>query len=93
MSNRYAIVQSNTVVNVIVWDGESPWTPPEGTEAIHAPDGCGIGDIYNGVGFDPASPPPPPPEPPKPTAEELKAQLDALNVQLAQIQRLLANTQ
>lgn len=28
---RYAVVDdAGTVVNIIMWDGVSPWTPPEG---------------------------------------------------------------
>lgn len=30
----YAIMQNNKVVNLIEWDGESEWTPPEGTNLL-----------------------------------------------------------
>lgn len=89
MSKLYAIVESNTVVNTVLWDGESPWAPPEGTEAVEAEGGAAIGWTYDGVSFQP------PPvveevaaqieEAPQPTVEELKAQLDALNAQLQQL--------
>ena len=34
--NTYAIIDSNGgwLVNLIIWDGETNWTPPEGTYAI-----------------------------------------------------------
>ena len=91
MSKTYALVQANTVVNVIVWDGETEWTPPDGTEAIHAPEGAAIGWTYNGTAFErPLEVAAPQPEPPKLTAEEIKAQLDALSAQLQQL--LSSNT-
>lgn len=33
MNQRYAVIQKldDIVVNVIVWDGESDWLPPDGT--------------------------------------------------------------
>jgi len=27
----WAVIDGNTVVNTIVWDGESDWSPPDGT--------------------------------------------------------------
>lgn len=30
----YAIVKDGMVVNVVVWDGNTEWQPPEGTTAI-----------------------------------------------------------
>jgi hypothetical protein len=31
MSHRYVVIDSEGVAaNVIIWDGESEWTPPEG---------------------------------------------------------------
>jgi hypothetical protein len=35
---KYALVQNGIVVNVILWDGVTPYTPPEGCE-LHAWDG------------------------------------------------------
>jgi hypothetical protein len=42
---RYAVVDNTTslVVNVIMWDGTSEWSPPTGT-AIYASDTADIGD-------------------------------------------------
>jgi hypothetical protein len=59
--NRYALVNIATalVENICVWDGESPWTPPEGCEAavIPADQPVGIGYFYSkGVFVPPAKP-------------------------------------
>lgn len=43
---RYAIVQDGVVVNIILWDGETEWTPPEGTTVHACPDEVGIGWGY-----------------------------------------------
>lgn len=54
----YAIVdQTGLVVNVTVWDGETPWQPPEGHFAIPLLEG-GIGWTFADGKFVP-----PPPEP------------------------------
>ena len=47
---RYAIVdESGNVVNVVEWDGEADWEPPEGTEAVeHELAGPG-GTLIDGV--------------------------------------------
>lgn len=44
---RYVVVdiETNIVVNVIVWDGVTPWIPPEGTFAVRS-DTLNIGDTY-----------------------------------------------
>jgi len=51
----YALVQNGEVVNMIVWDGESEWTPPEGLTAIPTPDGSpvAIGWSFDGTSFEP----------------------------------------
>ena len=45
---NYAVIDSITyiVVNIIVWDGVSPWSPPEGTFIIQTDD-AGIGWTYD----------------------------------------------
>jgi len=45
MSQTYAVIKNNTVVNVVLWDGESEWAPDNGV-AIPAADGVGIGWLY-----------------------------------------------
>lgn len=43
---RYAIVRDGIVENVIVWDGETPYSPPEGTILV-ANENVGIGWSYD----------------------------------------------
>lgn len=45
MSKTYAVIENNTVVNVVLWDGESKWSPDNGV-VIPAADGVGIGWLY-----------------------------------------------
>lgn len=63
MSDRYAVIDDATqvVVNVVLWDGENDWTPPEGCTAVQS-DVADIGDTYEDGEFIP--PPPSPDEPP-----------------------------
>jgi hypothetical protein len=63
---NYCMVQNGTVVNLIDWDGVTPYTPPEGCE-LHEWEGpVNIGWLWvDGAPVDP-NPPPPPPEPPAP---------------------------
>jgi hypothetical protein len=42
----YAIIRNNIVENIIVWDGVTPYTPPEGTILVRT-DTAGIGWIYD----------------------------------------------
>lgn len=42
---NFAIVKGGSVINTVVWDGESDWVPDDG-EAVVMPDGVGIGWIY-----------------------------------------------
>lgn len=52
--STYAIVNSSgEIVNIILWDGQSDWTPPPDCQAIQS-DAAQIGGTYlNGV-FSPA---------------------------------------
>jgi hypothetical protein len=46
---NYAIVDSETnVINIIVWDGLTEWTPPEGCIVVAIPEGssAGVGSFY-----------------------------------------------
>lgn len=40
MNMNYATISNESckVLNISVWDGESDWTPPEGTIAVKIPD-------------------------------------------------------
>ena len=54
---EYAVVRDGVVENIIVWDGETEWSPPEGCEVIATPDGCAIGWLVeNGVPQRPEEP-------------------------------------
>ena len=43
--NRYAIIKDNIVINVVIWDGQSEWKSPEGTQIVQS-DSLNIGDTY-----------------------------------------------
>jgi hypothetical protein len=49
MEAVWAVIDGDTVVNTVVWDGESDWTPPEGTilEPLADWPHVGIGWTYN----------------------------------------------
>jgi hypothetical protein len=34
MEQVWAVIDGDTVVNTVVWDGVSDWTPPEGTVLV-----------------------------------------------------------
>ena len=60
----YAVVQDGVVVNVIEWDGVTPYTPPEGCELHWCEQTPGIGWLWvDGAAVDPNPPPPPEPVP------------------------------
>jgi hypothetical protein len=46
--NRYAIIIDGVVSNVIVWDGLTEWTEPEGAfvTQLTQVERCDIGDIW-----------------------------------------------
>jgi len=60
MTTRYAIIRSGLVENMTRWDGEPDWTPPDGAQAILAPDNVGIGWTYDGTEWTAPEPPPAP---------------------------------
>ncbi|MDT6993899.1 hypothetical protein [Burkholderia cenocepacia] len=37
--SSYAVVSNGVVENVVVWDGESDWQPPENATLIELPEG------------------------------------------------------
>lgn len=45
---RYAVIDSGslTVVNTVIWDGVSQWSPPSGHFVVRDPQ-AGIGDSYD----------------------------------------------
>lgn len=60
-SMTYAMVQNGVVVNVIEWDGVTPYTPPEGCELFAWSGPVNIGWAW--VDGAPIDPTPPPAEP------------------------------
>lgn len=56
---RYAVVQGGIVVNTVVYDPETSWSPPEGATLVRS-DTAGVGHTYDGATFTaPAAPEPP----------------------------------
>lgn len=58
----YAVInsESSLVENVILWDGESNWTPPIGTFVVTLAGGAGIGWKYENNQFIDIRPTPEP---------------------------------
>ena len=44
--NQYAVVSKNEVVNTLLWDGVSDYTPETGTELVMIPE-----DVKAGIGW------------------------------------------
>lgn len=84
---NYLIVQDNKVINTVVWDGESDWSAPEGTTAVVAPAGVGIG--WTKVGANWVAPEPPAPAPEDPNKVSAREKLAALGLTEAEIAALL----
>lgn len=66
---NYCMVQNGVVINVIDWDGVTPYTPPGGCDLYPWDGPVSIGWLWvDGHPVDP-NPPPPPPEPVTPPAD------------------------
>lgn len=76
--NTYLVIKNETVVNTVVWDGESDWTAPEGTTIEMATDGVGIG--WTRVGGEWIAPEPPAPPAEDPSKASARAKLAALGL-------------
>jgi len=46
---NYAIIEDGIVVNIVVWDGGTTWSPPDGQTAIAIEDGVEVGIGYSVV--------------------------------------------
>jgi hypothetical protein len=60
----YAVIESNQIVNVIVWDGAATYSPVSNQEVVEIstlPAGAAIGWTRDGGGTWSAPPAPPPP--------------------------------
>lgn len=72
---RYAVVRDGVVENVVMWDDESEWDPPEGTVLVKSDD-ASPADLYDGKAFTrPAPQAEPEPPAPQPTIEDILAVL------------------
>ena len=85
--NKYLIVKAGKVVNTVVWDGISEWSPPEGTTAVVAPEGVGIGWTQVGTSWVAPEPSTTPVENPHRVAAVNK--LSALGLTSEEIEALL----
>jgi hypothetical protein len=78
MMNGYLIIKDEQVINTVLWDGVSDWTPPEGTTVELAPAHVGIGwTRVDGNWIAPEPPAAPTPDPAKVSA---RAKLTALGL-------------
>jgi hypothetical protein len=60
---NYAIIDlTNIVINVVVWDGLPPWTPPQDCIAVVIPKGSSAGINWTYVDGEFIAPPEPEPE-------------------------------
>lgn len=57
MNGNYAVIENGVVINVILWDGETPLGLPNGQTTVLIPDGspAWIGWGYDGTEFTPPS--------------------------------------
>ena len=46
-TNRWAVIEGDSIVNVVVWDGQSDWSPPEGMTLASLAD-----HPHAGIGWD-----------------------------------------
>ena len=54
MTNTYALIDSTgLVVNVIVYDGHTPYTPPDGLSLVPSDGTAEIGGSWDGTHFHP----------------------------------------
>ncbi len=85
--STYLVIKDNTVINTVVWDGESDWAAPEGTTTMVAPAGVGIGWTKSGSNW--IAPEPPAPAPEDPNKVSARAKLAALGLTEDEITALL----
>ena len=85
--NTYLVIRDNTVINTVLWDGESDWAAPEGTNVELAPAHVGIG--WTKSGSDWIAPEPPPAPTPDPNKVSAREKLAALGLTEAEITALL----
>jgi hypothetical protein len=76
--NGYLVIKDEQVINTVLWDGVSDWTPPEGTTVELAPAHVGIG--WTRVDGNWVAPEPPPAPTPDPAKVSARAKLAALGL-------------
>jgi hypothetical protein len=76
--NGYLVIKDEQVINTVLWDGVSDWTPPEGTTVELAPSHVGIG--WTRVDGNWVAPEPPPAPTPDPAKVSARAKLAALGL-------------
>lgn len=90
--NTYLVIKDNTVINTVLWDGESDWAAPEGTTTVIAPDDVPINIGWTKSGSNWIAPEPPAvpePEPEDPNKVSARAKLAALGLTEAEITALI----
>ena len=85
--NGYLIIKDEQVINTVLWDGESDWTPPEGTTVELASAHVGIG--WTRVAGEWIAPEPPPAPVEDPNKISARAKLAALGLTESEISALL----
>ena len=85
--NGYLIIKDEQVINTVLWDGVSDWTPPEGTTVELAPAHVGIG--WTRVGGNWIAPEPPPAPVEDPNKVSARAKLAALGLTDEEIKALI----
>lgn len=83
----YLVIKDNTVINTVVWDGESDWTAPEGTTVELAPGHVEIG--WTRVGGEWVAPEPPPAPVEDPNKVSARTKLAALGLTEEEIAALI----
>jgi hypothetical protein len=63
MAQRYAMIRGGVVENVVLWDGESAWSPGPDWFVLDCPEAVGPGWTYDNSDFSPPPQPEPEPEP------------------------------
>jgi hypothetical protein len=76
--NGYLVIKDEQVINTVLWDGVSDWTPPEGTTVELAPDHVGIG--WTRVDGEWIAPEPPPAPVEDPNKASARAKLAAIGL-------------
>jgi hypothetical protein len=74
----YLVIKDEQVINTVVWDGVSDWTPPEDATVELAPAHVGIG--WTRVGGEWVAPEPPPAPVEDPNKVSARAKLAAIGL-------------